>query len=333
MTTKGRKKPLETILPDQNEIIGLSTKPSDAAIELKPEASNTIATKGRKKPLQNVISDQHEIVRLATKPSDATIELKPEASTVISDQHESIGCATKPTDACIEYTITLTPEASNTVTPNKQKDNSDSICTVSPKKRLNFLPTRKITDEHNAGPRLEVYAFDPNLPIEAYLYIKDEHNDGFMVGIMKFCTTETLNSEELKKANFTSYLSRRLPNTNQTMNSSKKFPRAVVLRYVPTRLSTKKTRQNGLQVLSKFLNSDQNTRYIGHDIPIIDKTNEADPHALDSFFLDDDIESIIRNVFDEDELNQDFYTKYNKLALKLWSGKLYSDFARQLGFP
>ena len=245
--------------------------------------------------------------------------------TVISDQNEDVG---------LESTTTLKPEASKTITPTNRNNNSDSICTASPKKRLNFLPTRKTQDEHNAGPHLEVYGFDPILPIEAYLYIKDEHNDGFMVGIKGFCTADSPTNEELKKANFTSYLYRRLPNTNQTMMSSKDFRRALVLRYVPTRLSTKTTRQDGLKVLSKFLNSQQNTIYVGkNDIPVVDKTDEANPPALDCFFLDDDIESIIRNVFEEDELDNNFFIKYNNLALKLWSGTNYSDFARHLGFP
>lgn len=118
------------------------------------------------------------------------------------------------------------------------------------------------------------------------------------------------------------------------VSEPKKYYRNVLLRYVPTVTSTKETRAHGLQAAENFLKSGKNTGFPSMvSIPTMDCTNESDSHSLDSFFLDNDIENIIRNVFEESELNKSFYTKYNTVALKLWSGKYYSDFARQLGFP
>ena len=106
-----------------------------------------------------------------------------------------------------------------------------------------------------------------------------------------------------------------------------------MLRWVPGELSTKQSRAHGLAVLSKFLNGTDNTKYPGPAIPTLDCTNESDPHALDMFFLDKDIVDIIQRVFDESDLNKDFYSTYKSLALKLWSGENYPEYARGLGFP
>lgn len=313
-----KKTVLRRLKSDQNEDSKLAVKLSGTATEC---------------------TDQNEDSTPAVKLSGTAIEstttpttLKKTMGTIISDQNEDSKPDGKPSGTAIK--CTNASETANASTPTKRKKTSDPINTVSPKKRLGVLPTRLSVEQNSASLHLEVYGFHPILPIEAYLYIKDERNDGFMVGIKGFCEHNDPTNEALTKANFTSYLFRRLPNTNEKMVSSKNFPRTVVLRYVPTEISTKKTRQEGLQVLSKFLNSEQNTQFVSSkNIPTIDKTNEADPHALDCFFLDGDIESIIRNVFDEDELNMNFFSKYNQIALKLWSGTEYSDFARQLGFP
>ena len=304
------KKTVDSLKSDQNEDSKLAVKLSGTATE----CTTTMKQTTTKKIVEILKSDQNEDSTLAVKLSGTATE-----STTTHEKPS--GTATKCTNAS---------ESVNASTPTKRKKTSDPINTVSPKKRIGFLPTRL----NSASPHVEVYGFHPILPIEAYLFIKDDHNDGFMLGIKGFCQDNNPTNEALTTANFTSYLYRRLPNTNEKMVSSKNYARSVVLRYVPTELSTKKTRQEGLQVLSKFLNSEQNTQFVSkNSIPTVDKTNEADPHALDCFFLDNDIESIIRNVFDEGELNMNFFSKYNQIALKLWSGTEYSDFARQLGFP
>ncbi len=221
------------------------------------------------------------------------------------------------------------------VSPLKRKE-QDEPTIILPKKRTNFLPTRELNNSNtpSTGPHISVYAFHPILPIEAYLYIRDQQNDVFVNGYKKFCD-KNLDDDELTKANFTKCLNRRVPNTNNQimLSEPKKFFRKVMIRYVADGTSTKETRQHGLRVIENFLKSDKNTDYVLDSIPTVDCTDESDPPSLDSFLLDKDIEEIIRNVFEESELNKDFYSKYKSVALKLWSGTYYSDFARQLGFP
>jgi hypothetical protein len=208
----------------------------------------------------------------------------------------------------------------------------------SPTRKAGKIPTRK-DNVKSAGPHaptLVCYGFAADLPIEAYLYCKDDQNDGYLNGYKKNCDGVPENdSDELTAANFTSYKTRRMPRSpNEVMtNGTNTFWRIVMLRYVPEGNSTRDTRAHGLSVLSTFLNSTKNTAYPISSIITLDNTQEENPHSLDMFFMDNDIIEIIKNTFDDSELNKEFYSTYKSLALKLWSGTNYPDFARSLGFP
>jgi hypothetical protein len=209
----------------------------------------------------------------------------------------------------------------------------------SPRKKIGKIPTRKDNVKANGpkDPVLKCYGFPFDLPIEAYLFCKDvfDTHDGFLNGFKQFVDGKC-ECDALTEANFTAYKGRRVPHsaTNEIMlNGTTKYWRVVMLRYVPERISTPETRAHGLQVLKTFLNSTQNTNFPVPNIITMDNTKEEDPDSLDTFFLDNDIEDIIREAFEEDDLNQDFYATYPILAEKLWSGPPYPEYARSLGYP
>ena len=107
----------------------------------------------------------------------------------------------------------------------------------------------------------------------------------------------------------------------------------MIVRYVPEGVSTAETRCKGLSELSSFLMSTQFSKHPPKSITTIDGTNELDLHSLDTFFMDSDIVEIVTTTIAEDDLNGEFYKKFPQFALKMWSGKFYPDFARNLGFP
>ena len=207
----------------------------------------------------------------------------------------------------------------------------------SPPRKGGKIPTRKDNVKLFPGsqkPTLTCYGFHAELPIEAYLYCKDDSSDGYLNGYKKFADGKD-DSDELAAANFTSYKSRRVPGSaNAVMtNGTTTYWRVVLLRYVPDGVSTKETRAHGLAVLSAYLKTKKNSDWPPTDIITVDNTNEENPHSLDMFFMDNDIVEIVQREFAEEYLNQEFYSTYNSFALKLWSGTNYPEFARKLGFP
>jgi hypothetical protein len=210
---------------------------------------------------------------------------------------------------------------------------------ASPRKKQGKRPPMKElkSSPGTAGrfPTLSCHAFVSLLPIEAYLYTKDDHNDGFTNGLRKFFNGVT-ESPELTEIDLRFMKDRRIPNSdNLTLKDSNNWPRKIIIRIFEDRaqISTPETRQQGLSVIKTFLLSRSNSDFPPTDITTMDLTDEQDPPALDMFLLDQDIETIIKQEFREEDLNEDFYTDYPDLARKLWGGNHYNDFARSLGFP
>ena len=117
------------------------------------------------------------------------------------------------------------------------------------------------------------------------------------------------------------------------MKDKKDFWRCVIVQYVPEGVSTAATRCKGLSDLSSFLMSAQFSKHPPKSITTIDSTNELDLHSPDTLFVDSDIVDIVTTTISEDDLDGEFYKKFPQFALKMWSGKFYPDFARNLGFP
>lgn len=226
------------------------------------------------------------------------------------------------------------------VTTGKHKSSSGndkaSQPVQSPRKRDGKRPSAKELVKKTQGQRhpiLTCYAFHPDLPIEAYLFTKDDNNDAYTWGYKQFIAGHTT-SDTLTEANFTAWKFRRTPNSNNVhLVDSRDFRRCIMLRYVPEGISTPASRTEGLAVLRAFLMDRRYSNYPPANIITLDQTNTTDPHALDEFFMDQDIEVFIKEEFDIAELDNEFYTKYPELAKKLWSGIHYPEFALQLGFP
>lgn len=186
-----------------------------------------------------------------------------------------------------------------------------------------------------ALPTLTAFAFHPDLPIEGYVYAKDDRNDAFLWGF-KQVVDGTADCKALIGANFSSYPFRRIPNTPENafmINQKDSYNRCILFRYVPEGTSSVASRTMGLNILKKFFMDAAFSKWPAPNILTMDGTNEDDPHALDAFFMDEEIEKIIKEEFDDEELDFDFYAKYPGLAKKLWSGTSYPDYAIQLGFP
>jgi hypothetical protein len=207
----------------------------------------------------------------------------------------------------------------------------------SPRKKGGKISTRKDNVKGantTQVPTLSCYGFAEELPVEAYLFCRDDNNDGFANGFKLF-TEGRIDSDILTEANFTSFKIRRVPQSDNAImkNSTNSYWRVVIVRHVPGGKSSSESRAEGLSVLKVFLMSKDNTEYPVADIKTIDCTKEDDPHSLDSFFMDKDIVDIIKKELHEDDLDKHFYSKFETFARKLWSGSNYPEFARDIGFP
>lgn len=183
-------------------------------------------------------------------------------------------------------------------------------------------------------PTLTVYAFFKDFEIEAYVFEKDKNNDDFTYEY-KQITDGVKDCNYLTDAGFNAYLNRRESNSNNIqLINDKNFPRNILIRDVSDKGgSSKLTRIEGLKVLKRFFMDPVYAKFPPKDIITVDSNKEEDPHALDEFFLNEDIERIIKLEFKDDDLNCNFFKLYPQLAKKIWSGKYYSDYAHELGYP
>ena len=141
--------------------------------------------------------------------------------------------------------------------------------------------------------------------------------------------------EELTEANFIGLKAQRNNeiNGNERLNGSDGYVRWWMTRYPPENESTPETRQEGLRVLKTFFMSNKATKWPEDDINVHDATPDV-PAVLEKFFVDDDIEEIVKTSFHVSEMNDDFYEKYTSVAKTLYLEKDPSHFAKSvLGFP
>lgn len=213
------------------------------------------------------------------------------------------------------------------VSPSASPKKKKGAATVTRKDNAKKSPIK-----YNPIPSLSCYGFADELPIEAYIFCKDDTTDAFYNGFKKFADGE-IDSAILEECNFTSYKPRRLPQSKNVIMMQGAFWRYVIVRHVPGGISTPESRAEGLSKLKEFLMSTANTKYPITEITTADCTDVDNPLALDHFFLDVDIVEFIQTEFDESDLNGEFYARFPALARKLWSGSNYPAFARDLGFP
>ena len=215
--------------------------------------------------------------------------------------------------------------------PGKSKKPASA---ASPKKKSGKRTSLNVPTYRKPVPILTAFAFHPDLSLEGYTYTRDDNNDAY-THEYKLVVTNKKTCEYLTNANFISFGDRRDPDSmNEALiNERDNFRRCVLCRFIPEGVSTTSTRAEGLEILKRFFMDPAYAKFPPSDIITLDGTIENDPHPLDAFFLDDMIKIIITREFDDEELNSKFYSKYPKLAKKLWSGTFYSTFAMDLGFP
>ena len=91
------------------------------------------------------------------------------------------------------------------------------------------------------APTLTVYGFHENIDVEAYLFCKDDQNDGYTWGYKEYCAN-TLKIEALTESNFTGWKYCHIPGTdNEHRKDKKDFWRCVIVQYVPEGVSTAET--------------------------------------------------------------------------------------------
>jgi hypothetical protein len=183
-------------------------------------------------------------------------------------------------------------------------------------------------------PTIRVHGFFEPFAVEAYEYTLTDIKPGFVHKYRLWAKGE-LEVEELTEANFVGVKMQRdnAINGNEVRKDSDGYSRVWMIRYPTENQTTAATRRDGLRILKSFFMSKTATDYPPKEIKVFDETSKV-PDVLETFFLDEDIEEIVKASFDPDELDDDFYTKYGDLSQTIYLNKEPSDFARHmLGFP
>ena len=183
---------------------------------------------------------------------------------------------------------------------------------------------------------MTVLAFHEYFKFEAYLYEKDGgSNDDFLNHVREWQDDE-IEYQPLTDAGFAELKTHRIPGSANEIYKNKekngKYWRSIIMRYVPEG-STAESRQEGLSILEGFLKDERFSRHPPTKLELRDITDEEDPHALDSFFMDEDIEKFMNIYLDADLFGKDFFEEYDDFSVKCWKGPHKSGFASRLGFP
>lgn len=207
---------------------------------------------------------------------------------------------------------------------------------ASPKKARQVPNMRKKLQnkKEKPVPTIRVHAFEDPLGLEAYEYLLTDTKPGFIHKYRVWARGE-LEVEALTEANFTGFKVQRDKSRrdNEPLLDDDGYSRIWLVRYPPGSESTEVTRQEGLQVLKTFFMSKLATDYPPKTIKLVDDTSEV-PNVLDKFFLDSDIEEIVKDSFDITELEQDFYENFPAAARMIYSQNEPSAYAKEhLGFP
>jgi hypothetical protein len=183
-------------------------------------------------------------------------------------------------------------------------------------------------------PTIRVHGFFEPFAVEAYEYTLTDTKPGFVHKYRQWAKGE-LEVEELTKANFVGVNMQRdnAIHGNEVRKDSDGYSRVWMIRYPTENQTTAATRRDGLRILKDFFMSKIGTLYPPKEIRVSDETTSV-PDVMETFFLDEDIEEIVKASFDPDELDDDFYFKYGDLSRTIYLNKEPSDFARDmLGFP
>ena len=207
---------------------------------------------------------------------------------------------------------------------------------ASPKKARHVPNMRQklLSKKEKPVPTIRVYGFEEPLGVEAYEYTLSDTKAGFINKYRLWAKGE-LEVEALTAANFNNTKVQRdkSKSDNEPRLDGDGFSRVWLVRYPPGGESTEDTRKEGLEILKTFFMSKIATDYPPKTIKLVDATTDV-PNVLDKFFLDDDIEEILKVSFEITELEQDFYDTYPVPASMIYSENEPSMYAKEhLGFP
>ena len=97
-------------------------------------------------------------------------------------------------------------------------------------------------------------------------------------------------------------------------------------------MSIKESCQEGLDALKDFLMDLPISSYPPKQILTCDLTSTNEQASLDMYLLDDDIQTIMKMPFKEEEFTKEFASKYPEVTNMCWKSNNYSEFAKSLGF-
>lgn len=207
---------------------------------------------------------------------------------------------------------------------------------ASPKKakQMPNMRNQLLSKKEKPVPTIRVHGFEEPLAIEAYEYYLTDTKSGFINKYRLWAKGE-LDVEALTVANFNSPKVQRdkSKRNNEPLMDEGGYSRVWLIRYPPGGESTEESRKEGLEVLKTFFMSKIATTYPPKTIKLIDATSDV-PNVLDKFFLDDDIEEILKVSFEMTELEEEFYVNYPVPASMIYSENEPSLYAKEhLGFP
>ena len=184
-------------------------------------------------------------------------------------------------------------------------------------------------------PTIHAHGFQDPVAAEAYEYTITPTKPGF-VNKYRMWSRGELEVEALTEANFVGLKVQRDNGSagNEPLLDDGGYARVWMIRYPPGNESTSETRKEGLRVLKDFFMSNQATDYPPSAIKLVDVTCAEPADVLETFFLDADIEEIVKASIDITEVEEDFYEKFTAFAETIYLQKEPSAFAKEiLGFP
>ena len=185
------------------------------------------------------------------------------------------------------------------------------------------------------GLRLQVRAFPAPLSIEVYTFKKSNGDDAYFNGLMKYVkqgpgTRDShagIDSMHFHRPYFV-----RVPDSDdETAMNTTGYAKRMMVNYA-NECSTPEGRLIGLNIVKDFLMSPVYSLYPATSIILEDLTDVDNYASLDDYFMDADIEYLLREAIDEKDLNSDFFETFPHFASHCWAGAHRSCFAQSLGF-
>lgn len=178
---------------------------------------------------------------------------------------------------------------------------------------------------------LKICKFHETLSFEMIIYERTDGEDGYLHFVRQFAQGEREN-DVLEKLGINRLVPRRMPDTNNEimLGVKKGYWRQIIVRYVDEP-STTETRKEALDQLKTFFLDPNFTKYPPPMIETIDLTDSD--KSLDDYFLDDDIQTLMKEDIEEEDLNGNFTRNFAEFAQICWKYDHVSQWARSLGFP